>query len=362
MELEAFLRTHVSNLLFIAHPLFEEARPSYWRRYSHGVLTAEGEQAGPRGPTRYFREVIRTVRIAAQAHDSFHVFIGADSLLTLAGLWLRRRRTVHKVVLYSIDFVPRRFGNRLLNGVYHRVDRFAAGHADLSWGVSEAIFRARQERDGLAATRPQVVVPVGAHVERIKRLPLQAANPRQVAFLGHLMEKQGVQLIIDALPSILSAIPGTTLLVLGDGPFAARLKSQAERLGVDAAVEFLGFVQDHTEIESRLARSALAVATYMPDPLNFSRFADPMKIKTYLACGLPIVMTDVPQIARLVENKGAGCIVPYKADAVASAIIRYLSDPPTLERARTAAGQFAVDFQWDRIFDEAFARSMPFLG
>jgi glycosyltransferase involved in cell wall biosynthesis len=362
LELEAFLRSRAERLLFIAHPLYEDARPSYWRRYSHGVLVAAGERPGPRGPSRYIQEIVRTNAIAAAAHERFDAFIAADNLLALAGLWLRRRKRVRNVLLYSIDFVPRRFHNQLLNRIYHGVDRFAAQHADLCWGVSEAIFIARQERDKVPARSHQIVVPVGAHFERIRRLPLSEVKAHQIAFVGNLTETQGLQLIIDALPSILSAVPDANLLVLGDGPYLSNLKGHAERRGVQHFVEFAGFIQDHSEIERRLAGSALAVATYVMDPLNFSRFADPMKIKTYLACGLPVIMTDVPQIARSIESQGAGCIVPYDADAAASAIIRYLTEPHRLQQAREAAARFAINYRWDRIFERAFEASMPVLA
>ena len=362
LELEGFLRSRAETLLFIAHPLYKDSRASYWRRYSRGELVAAGEWPAPRGPTRYIREIARTIAIVGATHEAFDAFIAADNLLALAGFWLRRRRRVRNVVLYSIDFSPRRFRNQLINRIYHRVDRFAAQHADLCWGVSEAIFIARQERDKLPAQSHQVVVPVGAHFERIRRLHLSEVSGRQIVFVGNLNETQGLQLIIDALPAILSALPDATLLVLGDGPYMSSLKAQVERLQVQDSVEFAGFIEDHSEIERRLAGSALAVATYVPDPLNFSRFADPMKIKTYLACGLPVVMTDVPEIAHSIERQGAGCIVPYDADAAAAAIIRYLADPRMLQQAREAAGQVAIDYQWDRIFEGAFEASMPVLG
>jgi glycosyltransferase involved in cell wall biosynthesis len=361
LELEEFLRSRAETLLFIAHPLYEDSRTSFWRRYSGGVLVAGGERPAPRGPTRYIREIARTIGIAEATHEAFDAFIAADNLLALAGFWLRRRRRVRNVVLYSIDFSPRRFRNQLINRIYHRVDRFAAQHADLCWGVSDAIFSARQERDKLPASSHQIVVPVGAHFERIRRLPLGEVRAHQIAFVGNLNETQGLQLIIDALPSILLAVPDATLLVLGDGPYVSNLKGQVERLRIQDSVEFAGFIEDHSEIERRLAGSALAVATYVPDPLNFSRFADPMKIKTYLACGLPVIMTDVPEVARSIERQGAGCIVPFDPDAAASAIIRYLTDPRMLQQAREAAGQFATQYRWDRIFEGAFEASMPVL-
>jgi glycosyltransferase involved in cell wall biosynthesis len=359
LDLEAYLRDRTRSLVFIAHPLFEGQGPSVRRRYLEGQPGEVLEQPGPRGPARYVLEVWRTVRWAG--NDRFDVFIAGDNLLALAGLWLRFRGRVRSVILYTIDFSPKRFRNRILNFTYHSIDRFAAGRVQAVWNVSPAIEVARRQRDGAARTAPQLVVPLGAHFDRIQRVPLSRASKTQVAFLGHLLEKQGVQLVIQALPSIRAAVPGTTLLVIGDGPYAASLRSLAASSGVSQAIDFAGYVEDHAEIERRLTSSALAVAPYVPNPDSFTNFADPGKIKTYLACGLPVVLTDVPEIAKSLAAKGAGRVVPYDAPALAEAVIAYLTDPASLERARQAATDLGAMYDWDRIFNDAFAQTRQYL-
>jgi len=102
-----------------------------------------------------------------------------------------------------------------------------------------------------------------------------------------------------------------------------------------------------------LARSALAIAPYTPDPMSFTRFADPGKIKTYLACGLPVVMTDVAAIGAEVQAAGAGCVIPYELQALADAVVSYLTNPVRLEAARAAAARLGETFDYDIIFASA---------
>ncbi len=360
-ELEEYMRPRTRHLLFIAHPLFPGRLPSYFRIYRDGQLAAEGNLPGPDGPTRYFMEVVRTTRWASRVDPPFDLYIGGDSLLALPGLYLRRRGRARNVVLYSIDFVPERFKNPIMNKIYHGVDAFVSRHVDVIWNVSAAIGRARDNRDGPGSAAPQIVVPVGAHVSRIGRKPLAWASQGQIAFMGHLLEKQGLQLVIEALPAIRAEVPTATLLVIGDGPYARELKRLAHTLGVQDSVQFAGFVESHAEIEDRLADSAVAVAPYVPDPTSFTQFADPGKLKTYLACGLPIVMTDVPEFAQTIVLGGAGVIVPYRADALAAAIVGYLTSPVALDHARVAAAKIARQFEWDRIFDEALDQTAAIL-
>jgi len=228
---------------------------------------------------------------------------------------------------------------------------------DVIWNVSSAITRARIDRDGAGSAAPQLVVPVGAHFERIARKSLRQAAAHRIAFMGYLLEKQGLQMAIEALPAVRAVIPDASLLVLGDGPYAGELKRLASTLNLSDAVEFTGFIDDHVAIENRLAESAVALATYVPDPNSFTRYADPGKLKTYLACGLPVVMTDVPEFARIVEEAGAGRVVAYNSTDIASALVSYLSDPVTLDLARTAASTLGQGFAWGRIFGDALTQT-----
>lgn len=356
-ELETYLVPRAAHLLMVAHPLFVGQGDSFVRHYSRGRLVREQHASAPTGPTRYLRELVMTVRWIEGAGSAVDGFIGGDNLLSLAGLWLKRRRHAKWVVLYSIDYVPRRFRSRMLNSVYHRVDRFAARRVDAIWNVSAEIEAARRRRDGQAKTAPQLVVPIGTHFERIRRIPLNETEGHRLVFLGHLLEKQGLQIVLEALPTIRASVPDAKLLVIGDGPYRAELEAMTERLNLGAAVQFAGYTEDHEEVERIIAKSALAVAPYVPDPLSFTRYADPMKIKTYLACGVPVVLTDVPAIAQWIASEGAGKVVPYDPAALAAAVIDYLGDSQALDLARQAATRLGAMYVWDRIFDRAFEQT-----
>jgi len=359
-DLEEFLVPRTRRLLFIAHPLYAGGGPSYARRYEEGRLAQMLEApAGLRG-VRFARDLALTVRWVRRA-GAYDLMIAGDNLLAMAGLWLRRTGRIRRLVLYSIDYVPRRFANPVLNRAYRAVDRLATRRANLVWNVSAAIEAGRRDRDGPRPTAAQLVVPVGSNVERIRRLPPAAASPDRLAFVGNVLEKQGLQAVIAALPAVRRAVPAVSLLILGDGPFLPELKRLADAAGVSQQIEFGGYIADHREIERRLVGCALGLAPYVPDTESFSRFADPGKIKLYLACGLPVILTDVPPIARLLEQKGAGRIVAYDSAEIAGAIIELLTSAPQLEKARAAAAALGAEYGWDRLFARAFRESAPYL-
>ena len=354
--IDEYLRPRADRYLWISHPLFAGQGRSEFRLYEKGQLVDSGDAAGGAGPGRYGADLVRTVRWCTR-HGKFDLFVAGDNLIALAGLWLRARRRVSAVVLYSIDFVPRRFSNSVMNGVYHWIDRVAVARSNVVWNTAEGVIEGRRERDGGPARSPQLVVPIGAEVERIASEHVPRAS-NAIVYLGHLLEKQGVQVVIEAMPAVLAQVPDARLVVIGDGPYMATLVELAKRSGVSGAVEFVGFVDDHARIERLLLSCAVGVAPYVPDEANYSRFQDlPGKIVTYLACGLPVVTTVVPRHGELLEKAGAGRVVDYTPGAFASAIVSYLGDAAALHATAAAAAQMGLAYDWRRIFDGAFEQT-----
>jgi glycosyltransferase involved in cell wall biosynthesis len=354
--LDDYLKPRMPSYRSINLPLFADGSTASYRMYRGGTLAAEMTRPGDRGPGRYLADIRRTISWA-QRDGPAQLFLAGDNLLALAGLWLRRRRLVEAVALYTIDFVPRRFKNPLANDLYRRIDRLGVARADVVWNTASGIIEARKQRDAGRRSAPQLIVPIGAYVKRIVPRPAASRRPT-VAYLGHLLEKQGLQVVLEAMPRVLHLSPQARLLVIGDGPYRARLEELARELHVDGAVEFAGFHDDHAAIERRLVECSVGVAPYMPWDENYSQYQDlPGKIVTYLACGLPVITTEVPRHGHLLETSGAGRVVAYTPDAMATAIAGYLSDPAALAQASQSARRLGLSYDWDEIFDRAFSET-----
>ncbi len=294
-------------------------------------------------PLRWARDFTLTMAWGLRAPDRIDLFVGSDSLLAAAGLVLRRLGKARIVVLWTIDYVPERFGNPVLNRIYHAFDKLCVRRCDETWNLSPVMEEARAARGVHGRQR---VVPMGAS----STAAVGPRNTRQLVFVGHLLEKQGVQLVLEALPTILRRLPEARLLVIGDGPYRPALERQAERLGVSQAVEFAGFVEDHHEIERRLAESGVGLAPYDPSQAGFSAYADPGKIKNYLAAGLPVVTTEVAHISRELADRRCGVVVPYTAAALSDAVFEIVADG---DGYSSRASELGAQFSWTRILDGA---------
>ena len=313
----------------------------------------------------------RTVRIpiTAPASFAFDAFVplspprvdawfGFNPLACTRGLAERKRGRTRSVVLWSVDFTPDRFGpDRLLTRLYDRVDRFCCRHADARVELSEAALRARDDRHGLQRSRaaPAHVVPMGAWLDRVPTTAPEGCRRRRVVFLGHLVAGKGVEKVVEALALLAARGEDVTADLIGGGPEETATRNRIAGLGLTDRIRVHGFVPDHREVERMLAACSLALAPYTPEAETHTRWADPGKLKAYLAAGLPIVLTEVPPNAQELARDAGAELARYDAAAFADAVARGLANEEEWRRRRKAALAYARRFDWNVLLSRALA-------
>lgn len=353
----AYARERFVWVLQIDHPLIHSRRArSYWYLYKNSVLVSKGSVSTSVPETvRYIVDIVLTVWWVWRKLRSSDVFIGLGVLNGAAGLLLRLICLTRSSICWVIDYSPRRFDCKLLNRLFHATELVVAWRSDETWNISEGVFDAHR-KSGMAsclvkARNIQRIVPIG--IEKVADIK-SVRDEDLIVFIGHVLEKQGVQLVIDAMPAILAERPGTRFVIMGDGPYLDTLRRRVLDLRLDHAVEFRGFVQSDDEVWETLVASSVAVAPYLKIPDSFTYFADPGKLKQYLGAGLPVCVTSVPAIAQDITDRGCGLVVEDTVDGVRDGILD-LFDQRLMAKRRRACLDYANEFLWASIFDDAFS-------
>lgn len=286
-----------------------------------------------------------------------NIFIGVDPLNAVVGVVLRKIKWVDYVVFYSIDFVPQRFENKFINSIYHNLEKFCVKNSNESWNVSPRISKGREKFLKINYKKyKQKVVPIGIWKNEISK-KTKFKNKHQILFIGHLLEKQGVQEVIRAVSLTSKKIKDIRFLVVGGGEYKKELQDVSRKLDMQNHVNFLDWIKDRDRLKKIMQDSAIAVACYKPEKKrlrNFTYYADPTKLKDYLSGGLPIILTNISHNAKEIEKNKCGIVVDYDRKKISDAIIKLLSNNRLLEKYRLNAIVYAKKFTWDKIFDNAF--------
>jgi glycosyltransferase involved in cell wall biosynthesis len=343
--LRDYLVERRARVVAVFHPLSREQGTRHVvTEYVAGKSSRTRSIAVPlRPPLSFAADPVVPLRLPA-----VDVWFGFNPLACARGLLARRFGRARHVVLWSVDFVPGRFGGGTpLTKLYDRLDRLGCERADARVELSAAAQDARNRHHGLPADLvPTYVVPMGAWVERTPLTSPEGYRASRVVFLGHLVARQGVSALLDATALLRERETDVTVDIVGDGPQLPELKQRSLALGLGEAVRFHGFVPEARDVERILAGASIAVAPYETTETSFSRYADPGKLKSYLAAGLPIVLTDVPPNARELAREAGAELVAYEPGAIADAITHGLASPREWTARREAALEHARRFDW----------------
>ena len=144
-----------------------------------------------------------------------------------------------------------------------------------------------------------------------------------IVALGNLNERKGHQIVIDAVKSL----PAATLLIAGEGPYRAALATSIAEAKLGERVRLLGAIPHHQMADLLGAADVMALASANEGLANAWVEA--------LACGTPIVITDVGGAPEVVTERAYGRIVGRSPAGFASGIAAVLADhtPPATVRA-----------------------------
>lgn len=149
-----------------------------------------------------------------------------------------------------------------------------------------------------------------------------------IVSVGALIPRKGQALVVDALP----ALPGATLALIGQGGDRASLEARAVAHGVSDRLRFTGAI-GHEELARWLgAADAMVLASASEGLANAWVEA--------LACGTPIVITDVGGAREVVQDPVAGHLVEPAPQAIADAVSEIIGNPRDPAQVRKTAERF----------------------
>ncbi|PKN23841.1 MAG: glycosyl transferase [Deltaproteobacteria bacterium HGW-Deltaproteobacteria-21] len=243
-------------------------------------------------------------------------------------LWLRiRSRPVD--ILYLLTGIPniwgRIFGRLLRVPVIvgacrdHVLwyERFLASFAHCHVCNSVAIREYVMDRYHLSGEKT-TVIPNGVDLEYFSppQREYTLGNP-VILNIGRLVKDKDQATLIEAFSLVVSKVDGVELWIVGDGPLSRRIRGLAARSGLSGRVRILPAQADLRPLFKKACVFALSSI----------REALPNVVIEAMACGLPVVATDVGGLGELVVPGVTGSLVPPASpSALAEALTRVLSD------------------------------------
>ncbi|MDD3932230.1 MAG: glycosyltransferase family 4 protein [Methanoculleus sp.] len=204
----------------------------------------------------------------------------------------------------------------------------ADGVIAVTGGIKQYII----DRYGLPEARVSVIAN-GANTDiftprsqqEARRLLGLPDSDSYICFVGNFAPWQGVESLIQAVPSITSRYPCVRVILVGDGAMKQAWTDLANSLGILEHILFTGVVP-YEDVPFYISASDICVAPFI-SRRNERIGLSPLKIYEYLACGRPVVASKINGITGLLARSGGGiAVMPENPHELAEAILYLLQD------------------------------------
>lgn len=198
--------------------------------------------------------------------------------------------------------------------------------------------------------RKGAIIPMGVTLPPSHGMQMSEPRDRTVIlFLGRLVEKKGVEYLLQALAVAGAELGSSLAIIAGDGPLRGKLERQAHVLGLGTNVKFVGFVSGARKASLLQSADVFVVPSIITDSGDAEGL--PVSLLEGLAHGKVCIATTESGADDIIVVDQNGYLVPQKDfRALSAALIRTTRlDHSTRCEIEDAARRTAEQFDWQQI-------------
>ncbi|MFY9154477.1 MAG: glycosyltransferase family 4 protein [Prolixibacteraceae bacterium] len=232
------------------------------------------------------------------------VFV-ANDLDTLPANYLAARIKRKPLVYDSHEYfteVPELIGRPVVRSIWIAIEKLLVPRVDKAYTVCDSIAEVYHDLYGVDF---KVIrnLPVCSKTEALlTEISEEKKEMKIILYQGALNLGRGIEAAIRAM----QFLEGAELWLAGDGDLTVQLKQMADELKLNDKVKFLGRLPLH-ELQQITRQADLGISLEEDLGLNY-RFALPNKLFDYIQAGVPVLVSNLPEMKKIVQQYKIGAI------------------------------------------------------
>lgn len=173
-----------------------------------------------------------------------------------------------------------------------------------------------------------------------------------IIFVGQFHIWQGLEFLIGAARSILQRVPKAKFIVVGDGEMRPIWEKKVSELRLDKSFVFTGLISP-VKVPTYINAADVCVAPFIRER-NEKIGLSPLKLYQYMACGKPVVASNIKGVGDLITDSKSGIAVePENSDDLGDAIVRLLLGEKLREEMGQNGRRLALEeYSWKTIAEK----------
>jgi glycosyltransferase involved in cell wall biosynthesis len=253
-----------------------------------------------------------------------------------------------KVILNMFENVPELFTSSFKKGQGHIITKILRFVERASANYSHRVICANGpshkrvlESYGIAGEKIAVVLnsPDEARFKIKSPTFAEDGNNFRLMVVSLLIKRYGIHTLIKAVPLLIKDVPTLRVDVVGEGEYLPQLKKLARDLGVEAYINFTGYIPDD-DMVSYMARADITVAPMLDD------VGHPIKIFEYFALGKCTLASAHPTLLDTFDTDCLLLFLPGNERDLADRILELYSSPEKRASLASNAWNFYQGCRW----------------
>lgn len=259
---------------------------------------------------KWYLEVLRSRKIIShlfiqECFDVVHTHLMGTDIDCLYAA----RKAGTKVIVHTIQNVYRQFGSHhLVDKIRNWQRRKAYRKFDHIYAVADEVKKWAVKHDMVELEHISVIknaidfsrLEVGSSKEELRKTYGWEKDDLIILNIGSLTEQKNQSTLIKAVQLVLKRGIDLSLVIIGDGPLKTFLEEEICALDLNNRIQLLGYRED---IPSLLKASDIFVFPSLWEGL-------PIALLEALACGIPVVASDIPVHRKILDNDNFGWLTP----------------------------------------------------
>ncbi|MGE5654225.1 MAG: glycosyltransferase [Bacillota bacterium] len=172
------------------------------------------------------------------------------------------------------------------------------------------------------------IVPGSVDLDEFRYQPrvYEKSGPLSILSVGRLVEKKGMDTLIEAVRRVVEAGTQIELTIIGEGDLKEALEAQIQHARLSGCVKLAG-PKNRSQVIAAMQQADLFILASRR-ALNGDQEGQPMTLLEAMAIGVPVLSTFHAGIPELIRDRVNGCLVPPgDAEALARRIAEYAQEP-----------------------------------
>lgn len=253
--------------------------------------------------------------------------------------------------IYNVPYISTVYGEEIhLSKRYHMIPalRWLVNNSfkiiTISTATKKFCLDAEMDEDKID------LIPFGVDTGFFRPLNVyEGRDTFQILSVGYLIERKGFEYLIKAMSYVLKEHKNARLIIVGSGPLESKLKELIYEMGLENEVEIVKNVSDE-ELLMRYNSSDLFVLPSIVDSQGNTEGLGVVLLEA-MACGLPVMGSDVGGISDIIVNGETGLLFNEKdSKKIAEKIKFVIENKPQMDKIAKKGSNFVkMNFSWEKI-------------